>query len=145
MRQAAGSIWPLGQTRHIAEVTARQQLVQRNPYPYSWAPARHPQTDVQATRQNAQNQQDEGAMFHLTAYARLAMIAAMVSITAGPPHAQARELPLHSIVNGDRLQPHETQLKALGYSDVTPSQAAEIDRLYRQLTHCSSGKCSQAG
>jgi hypothetical protein len=84
-------------------------------------------------------------MFHSNAYARLAVIAAVMSITAAVPSAQARDLPLHSIVNGNRLQPHESELKALGYSDVTPSQAAEIDRLYRQLTHCSSGKCTQAG
>jgi hypothetical protein len=102
-------------------------------------------TDQQAARQNAQNQQDEGAMFQLNSYARLAMIAAVLSITAGVPHVQARYLPLHSVVNGNRLQPHESELKALGYSDVTPVQAAEINRLYRQLTHCSSEKCTQAG
>lgn len=84
-------------------------------------------------------------MFHMNAIPRPALIAALLSITATVPHAQARELPLHSIVNGYRLQPHESQLKALGYSDVTPSQAAEIDRLYRKLTHCSSGKCTQTG
>ena len=42
-------------------------------------------------------------------------------------------LPMHAIVNGHDLQPRDDQLKALGFSDVTPQQADEVDQLYRQL------------
>jgi hypothetical protein len=42
-------------------------------------------------------------------------------------------LPMHAIVNGHNLQPRDDQLKALGFSDVTPQQADEVDQLYRQL------------
>jgi hypothetical protein len=40
---------------------------------------------------------------------------------------------MHAIVNGHDLQPRDDQLKALGFSDVTPQQADEVDQLYRQL------------
>jgi hypothetical protein len=47
----------------------------------------------------------------------------------------ARALPFQSIVGGSRLQPRDSDLKALGYSDVTPAQAAEIDLWYQELMH----------
>ena len=43
------------------------------------------------------------------------------------------ELPLRAIVRGQNIQPRDDQLRALGYSDVTPQQADQIDRLYQEL------------
>jgi hypothetical protein len=43
------------------------------------------------------------------------------------------ELPMHAIVRGRNIQPRVDQLKALGYSDLTPQEADEVDRLYREL------------
>ena len=51
--------------------------------------------------------------------------------------AQARQLPRQSIVHGQRLQPRENDLESLAITDVSPSQAAEIERLFRDLLHCS--------
>jgi hypothetical protein len=42
-------------------------------------------------------------------------------------------LPMHAIVNGHNIQPRSDNLKALGYSDLTLQEAAEVDHLYRQL------------
>jgi hypothetical protein len=42
-------------------------------------------------------------------------------------------LPMHAVVRGRNIQPRDDQLKALGYSDLTPQQADEVDRLYREL------------
>jgi hypothetical protein len=42
-------------------------------------------------------------------------------------------LPMHAIVRGRNIQPRDDQLKALGYSDLTPQQADAVDRLYREL------------
>jgi len=44
-----------------------------------------------------------------------------------------RELPMRAIVNGHNVQPRGDRLKALGYPDLTSSEAKEVDRLYRQL------------
>jgi hypothetical protein len=44
-----------------------------------------------------------------------------------------REFQMHSIVDGHRLQPRESELKGDGVGDVTAEQAAEIDRLYAKL------------
>jgi hypothetical protein len=44
-----------------------------------------------------------------------------------------REFQMHAIVDGHRLQPHESELMADGINDVTTEQAAEIDRLYAKL------------
>jgi hypothetical protein len=51
--------------------------------------------------------------------------------------AQARQLPRQSIVHSQRLQPRENDLESLAVTDVSPSQAAEIERLYGDLLHCS--------
>jgi hypothetical protein len=43
------------------------------------------------------------------------------------------ELPMRAIVNGHHLQPRRDCLDALGYSDLSPKEAEEVDRLNRQL------------
>ena len=43
------------------------------------------------------------------------------------------ELPMRAIVSGHNVQPRDDRMKALGYSDLTAEQAADVDRLYRQL------------
>lgn len=43
------------------------------------------------------------------------------------------ELPMRAIVNGHNVQPRGDRLKALGYADLTASEAEEVDRLYREL------------
>jgi hypothetical protein len=48
-----------------------------------------------------------------------------------------RQLPRQAIVHGQNLRPRENDLKSLDVTDVSPLQAAEIDRLYRELLHCS--------
>ena len=48
------------------------------------------------------------------------------------------ELPMRAIVQGHNIQPRGDQLKALGYADLTPQQADEVDRLYRQLMRLST-------
>jgi hypothetical protein len=58
--------------------------------------------------------------------------------------AQARELPRQSIVHGQRLEPRANDLKSLGVPDGNPSQAATVDRLYRELLHCSDVRCTTA-
>jgi hypothetical protein len=50
---------------------------------------------------------------------------------AGTP--MHHELPMRAIVKGHNIQPRDDRLKALGYSDLTPQEAEEVDRLYRQL------------
>jgi len=67
----------------------------------------------------------------------IVLIAASVLAFAEIQSAQASQLPGQSIVHGQRLQPTENDLKSLGLADVSPSQAAEIDELYRELLHCS--------
>ena len=58
-------------------------------------------------------------------------ISGLLIITASPTFG--REFQMHSIVDGHRLQPHQSELKADGISDVTAEQAAEVDRLYAKL------------
>jgi hypothetical protein len=43
------------------------------------------------------------------------------------------ELPMRAIVNGHHVQPRRDLLDALGYSDLSPQAAEEVDRLNRQL------------
>jgi hypothetical protein len=67
----------------------------------------------------------------------IVLIAANVTALAGIQSTQARQLPRQAIVRGQNLQPRENDLKSLGITDVSPQQAAEIDKLYRELLHCS--------
>lgn len=67
----------------------------------------------------------------------LVLIAASVTAFAEIQSALARQLPRQAIVHGRNLQPRENDLKSLGITDVSPLQAAEIDKLYRDLLHCS--------
>lgn len=50
---------------------------------------------------------------------------------AGP--LTRHKLPMQPIVNGHHVQPRGDRLQALGYPDLTPQQAEEVDRLYQQL------------
>jgi len=43
------------------------------------------------------------------------------------------ELPMRAIVNGHHVQPRRDLLDALGYSDLSPQAAGEVDRLNRQI------------
>jgi hypothetical protein len=43
------------------------------------------------------------------------------------------DLPMRAIVNGHHVQPRRDLLDALGYSDLSPQAAEEVDRLNRQL------------
>jgi hypothetical protein len=43
------------------------------------------------------------------------------------------ELPMRAIVNGHHVQPRRDLLDALGYSDLSPQAAREVDRLNRQI------------
>ena len=73
----------------------------------------------------------------------VAAAAVWMAITVEP--GNSRDLPLQSIVRGHRVQPNEKQLNAIGHSDVSPSQAAEIDKLYGILLHCAAGTCAGEG
>jgi hypothetical protein len=54
--------------------------------------------------------------------------------SAGSSGATMRhELPMRAIVNGHHVQPRRDLLDALGYSDLSPQAAEEVDRLNRQL------------
>jgi hypothetical protein len=64
-----------------------------------------------------------------------------LSTMIGIQSSVSGELPRRSIVNGQRLQPREGDLESLHHPDVTASQAAEIDRLYRELLHCHRDQC----
>jgi hypothetical protein len=67
----------------------------------------------------------------------IVLIAASVATSAENLSAQPRQLPKQSIVLGQRLQPRHSDLASLNIRDVSPAQAAEIDRLYRELLHCA--------
>jgi len=67
----------------------------------------------------------------------LGIIMGIVWITIEAQECFARELPRQSVVNGQRLQPRDDDLRVLGRPDVTESEAAEVDRLYRELLHCN--------
>lgn len=58
-------------------------------------------------------------------------ISASLVIPASP--ILGREFQMHSIIDGHRIQPRQSELRADGVSDVTVAEAAEIDRLYQQL------------
>jgi hypothetical protein len=73
-------------------------------------------------------------------YRLLAVVVGSVPIIADSQCALARELPLRSIVGGQRLQPHENQLEDLGRPDVTDAQAAGIDKLYKELMRCRKSR-----
>jgi hypothetical protein len=47
-------------------------------------------------------------------------------------------LPMRAIVNGHHVQPRRNLLDALGYSDLSPQAAEEVDRLNRQLLQKTS-------
>jgi hypothetical protein len=81
----------------------------------------------------------------LLACVALAILAGGVSAMVDAQSAAARELPMQSIVNGQRLQPRDDDLRAIHHPDVTASQAAEIDRLYRELLHCIADQCPARG
>jgi hypothetical protein len=49
------------------------------------------------------------------------------------------QLPTRAIVHGHNVQPRGDQLKALGYPDLTPQEAEEVDRLYHVLMNSSGG------
>ena len=65
------------------------------------------------------------------------MIAAAGAILmgTGSPNTPTapRDRPLHAVIHGHPVQPRESQLQALGEPDVTPTESAEIDELYRKL------------
>ena len=63
-------------------------------------------------------------------------MAASMAAFAQTHLAEARQLPRQSVVHGQRLQPRENDLESFAITDVSPSQAAEIERLYRDLLHC---------
>jgi hypothetical protein len=44
-------------------------------------------------------------------------------------------LPMRAVVHGHNVQPRNDQLKALGYFDLTPQEADEVDRLYQEIMH----------
>jgi hypothetical protein len=48
------------------------------------------------------------------------------------------ELPMRAIVNGHHVQPRRDLLDALGYYDLSPQAAEEVDRLNRQLLQKTS-------
>lgn len=78
-----------------------------------------------------------------------ASLAILLGVAASLPGVRlsfAHELPLQSVIDGKRVQPNEKELQALGDPDVTGSQAAEVDQLYRMLTHCpeSASGCSRS-
>jgi hypothetical protein len=54
--------------------------------------------------------------------------------------AKRHELPMRAIVHGHNIQPRGDQLRALGYSDLTPQQAEEVDRLYLEVMKNSAAK-----
>jgi hypothetical protein len=78
--------------------------------------------------------------------ARLAILLGAASSMIIVRPSFAHELPLQSVIDGKRVQPNEKQLQALGDPDVTESQAAEVDQLYRMLTHCpgSASGCASS-
>jgi hypothetical protein len=49
------------------------------------------------------------------------------------------ELPMRAIVSGHHVQPRRDLLDALGYSDLSPQAAEEVDRLNRQLLQKNVG------
>ena len=55
---------------------------------------------------------------------------------AGP--SACHELPMRAIVNGHNIQPRSDRLNALGYSDLTPQQAEEVDHLFWQIMRNSN-------
>jgi hypothetical protein len=63
-------------------------------------------------------------------------MAASIAAFAQTHSALARQLPRQSIVHGQRLQPRENDLESFAITGVSPSQAAEIEGLYRDLLHC---------
>jgi hypothetical protein len=65
------------------------------------------------------------------------LFAATVATSAETQSAHARQLPKQSIVHGQRLQPRESDLESLSITHVSPQEAAEVDRLYRELLHCT--------
>jgi hypothetical protein len=68
-------------------------------------------------------------------FIRLAALCALTAIIS--PHASAKEMPLHAIIDGHTVQPRESQLQALGRPDLTPRQQQEVDELYQQILRAS--------
>ena len=81
-------------------------------------------------------------------YATIAALAGAPLILIATPQARSHDLPLHAVIDGHHVQPREDQLRALGQPDVTPAQAAEIERLYAELMRSEEplrGPHNQAG
>lgn len=66
-------------------------------------------------------------------YATIAALAGAPLILIATPRALSQDLPLRAVINGHHVQPRDDQLRAIGHPDVTPAEAAEIDRLYSDL------------
>ncbi len=94
----------------------------------------HALVDIQVTRE-ADVSRPNSMQFARFLFIRVAALCALTVIMS--PYASARELPLHAIINGHTVQPHESQLQALGHPDLTPRQQQEVDQLYLQILRAS--------
>jgi hypothetical protein len=73
------------------------------------------------------------AMAHAGGYVYRDRLALPKINSAGSSGTTMRcELPMRAIVNGHHVQPRDC-LDAFGYSDLSPKEAEEVDRLNRQL------------
>ena len=56
-----------------------------------------------------------------------------INPTVSSDTTMRHDLPMRAIVNGHHVQPRRDLLDALGYSDLSPRAADEVDHLNRQL------------
>jgi hypothetical protein len=56
-----------------------------------------------------------------------------INPTVSSDTTMRHDLPMRAIVNGHHVQPRRDLLDALGYSDLSPQAADEVDHLNRQL------------